>query len=182
MDGLILLSAARRVRPDAYGKPSALAVLRTLLAITLFPSRPLIEYNRKGMVGRDDPLFNFRYSARFYTSIYGMPAGAVVRMLRRNMIDSPNLTLSRPLEIPVLVGVGDQDELFSVDSSREFFDSLDGTRKHFVIFPGGRHASFPPEAWAPLAEWLRNEFPSAPSENGTRSATVVPGGPVHSKS
>ena len=161
IDGLILLSVGRQVRPGAYGKPSGRAVLRTLLAITLLRSRPLIEYRRKGMLGLNDPLFNFRYSAHFYTAMYGMPAGAVVRMVRQNVIDSPNLTASRPLAVPVLVGVGDQDELFSVDSSRAFFNSLNGSCKEFFVVPGGHHASFPSGSWSPVVTWLRTQFPGS---------------------
>ncbi|MGA7861000.1 MAG: alpha/beta fold hydrolase [Thermoplasmata archaeon] len=162
IDGLILLSAGRQIKPGAYSKPRARAVLKTLLGIALFPSRPLIEYNRKGMAGRNDPLFNFRYSARFYSAMYGMSPWAVVRMLRHNVIDSPNMTTSGTLEIPVLVGVGDQDELFSVDSSREVFDSIRGDRKEFLVVPGGHHASFPPGSWDRVVAWLRTQFPAAP--------------------
>jgi len=167
IDGLILLSAGRRVKPSAYSKPSAGAALKTLLAIALFPSRPLIEYNRKGMAGRNDPLFNFRYSARFYSAVYGMSPWAVVRMLRQNVIDSPNLTTSGTLDIPVLVGVGDQDELFSVDSSREVFASIHGDRKEFFVVPGGHHASFPPGSWDPVVAWLRTQFSAAPGETSS---------------
>ena len=159
IDGLILLSVGREIRPGAYRKPSARAVLKTLLAIAFFPSRPWIEYNRKGMGGRDDPLFNFRYSPRFYSAMYGMSPMAVVRMIRQNVIDSPNLTPAGGLEIPVLVGVGDQDELFSVESCRGFFDRFNGKRKEFLVVPGGHHASFPPGSWGPVAAWLKDQFP-----------------------
>lgn len=160
VDGLILLSMGRQVRPDAYGRPSPRVVLRTLLAISLFPRSPWIEYSRRGMLGRDDPLFNFRYTARFYSTLYGTSAGAVMRMLRKHEIDSPNLALLGARDIPVLVGVGDQDELFQVESARAFFESLPSRRKEFIIIPGGRHAAFPRGSWAPLIAWVRGQFPT----------------------
>ncbi|MFZ0829531.1 MAG: alpha/beta fold hydrolase [Thermoplasmata archaeon] len=162
IDGLILLSVGREIRPGAYSKPTARAVLKTLFAIAFFPSRPWIEYNRKGMGGRDDPLFNFRYSPKFYSAIYGMSPMAVVRMIRQNVIDSPNLATPSRLEIPVLVGIGDQDELFSVESSRGFFDRINGSRKEFLVVPGGHHASFPPGSWGPVGAWLEGQFPTVP--------------------
>ena len=161
IDGLILLSAARQVRPDAYDRLSAGATLRTLFGVTFFPSRPWIEYSRRGMLGVDDPLFNFRYSARFYSSFYAMSPLAVARMLSHHVIDSPNLTPPRTLEIPVLVGVGDQDELFSVESARSFFDRLPASCKDFFVVPDGHHASFPPGSWSPVIAWLKSQFPAA---------------------
>jgi acylglycerol lipase len=162
VDGVILLSGARRINPDAYQRPTARASLKALLGIALFRSRPLIEYYRKGMIGQGDPLFNFRYSARFYSAVYGTSPWVVLRMLRQNVIESPNMTLPRSIEIPVLVAVGDQDELFSVDSVREFSEQLNGTRKQFLEVPGGHHASFPPSSWAPVVAWLKSQFPAGP--------------------
>jgi pimeloyl-ACP methyl ester carboxylesterase len=52
VDGLVLLSMGRKVRPGAFVKPSAPAALKTLLGVTLFPGSPLIEYSRRGMTGR----------------------------------------------------------------------------------------------------------------------------------
>lgn len=159
--GLILLSGGRQVRPGVYGKPSAGEAFKMLLGVALFRSRPLIGYRREGMLGLDDPLFNFRYSARFYRAVYGMSPWAVVRMLRQNIIDSPNLTPSGTIEIPLLVGVGDHDELFSVESSRALFDSLRANRKEFFVVPGGHHASFPPGSWTPIVDWMKRQYPVA---------------------
>ena len=158
VDGLILLSAGRKIRPGAFVKPSASAALKTLLGVTLFPGSPLIEYNRRGMSGRDDPLFNFHYTARFYAAVYGRSAWSAVRMLGRNEIDSQNLVVSGRLNIPVLVGVGDQDEIFPVDSVRALFDGIECSRKEFIVIPGGRHAAFPEGSWAQLIVWLRRSF------------------------
>jgi acylglycerol lipase len=158
VDGLILLCMGRQIRPGAFVKPSASAALKTFLAITLFPRSALIEYSRRGMTGHDDPLFNFHYTARFYAALYGKSAWSVVRMLGKNEIDSPNLVVSGRPDIPVLVGVGDQDEIFPVDSARAFFDGIECSRKEFIVIPGGRHAAFPEGSWAPLIVWLRRSF------------------------
>jgi len=163
VDGLILLSAGRKVKPGAYSKPPASLALRTLLGITLLPRSPLIEYRRQGMGGRGDPLFNFHYTARFYSTLYGRSAWSVVRMLGRNEIESPNLVISGRADVPVLVGVGDQDELFSVDSVRAFFDSIGSSRKEFFVIPGARHATFPAGSWVPLIAWLERNFPARPT-------------------
>jgi acylglycerol lipase len=160
VDGLILLSGGRQVRPGAYGKPPPRVVLKTLLGIALFPHSPLIEYYRRGMMGRDDPLFNFRYTARFYSAIYGTSAWSVVRMFQKNEIESPNLTVLGKVDVPVLVGVGDQDEVFSVDSTRAFFENLSASTKDFIVIPGGRHASFPEGSWGTIVAWVRHHFPA----------------------
>jgi acylglycerol lipase len=160
VDGLILVSAGRTVRPGAYAKPTVGAALKALLGIAIFRTRRLIEYNRPGMLGRDDPLFNFRYTARFYSSVYGVSAGSVARMLRRNALDSPNLVIHGNPDLPLLVAVGDQDELFSVDSAQAFFSSLTCPRKEFIVIPGARHAAFPAGSWKPVVAWLGNRFPA----------------------
>jgi acylglycerol lipase len=159
---VVLLSGGRRIRPGVYRKPTARAAFRNLMAVALFRSRTWIEYSRQGMLGRDDPLFNFHYSVRFYSSVYGLKPWAIARMLRAGVIDSPYLTPTNSLEIPVLIGVGDQDELFTVDSSRELFDRLGAVRKAFLVIPGGHHASFPPGSWGPVVEWLRGQFGTQP--------------------
>lgn len=143
IDGLIILSAARRIRTGVYPKPSASAVVKTLLGVTLLRGTPLMEYHRTGQLGLDDPLFDFHYSARFYTALYGVGALRVINMLRDGVIDSPNLKFSGKLPIPLLVGVGEQDELFSAEAAKEFCDGVDCDDKEFFVIPGARHAAFP---------------------------------------
>ena len=159
VDGLILMSAARRIRAGAYPKPSAAATLKMLVGITVLKGSRLIEYSRSGQVGLDDPLFNFQYSARCYSGLYGVGAMKVARMMASGMIDSPNLDVGRRLEIPVLVAVGDGDELFSTEAAKEFFDTMDTGDKEFLVIPGMRHAVWPRGAYAPVADWLRRKFP-----------------------
>lgn len=155
VDGLVLLSAARRVRSGVYPSPSAGAALKALLGATLLKGTPLIKYRRSGMLGTDDPLFNFTYSARFYSVMYGVGALSVSRMTREGVVDSPNLRFDRELQIPLLVGLGDRDELFEVSSAKEFFGELPSREKEFFVVEGARHAFFPRDGWGPLISWLR---------------------------
>jgi len=158
VDGLVLLSGGNQVRPDANPKPTAARALKALLGVLLFRSSRLIEYRREWMLGLDDPLFNFRYTARFYATIYGMSPWSVLKMMGRNRIESPNLALVGRPHLPIWVGVGEQDELFSVESARAFCEGLASDRKAFIVIPGGRHPYFPPGCWSPLIAWLNKSF------------------------
>jgi acylglycerol lipase len=157
VDGVILLSAARKLRKRSYPRPSAAATLKALFGIAIFRGSPLIEYRREGMIGRSDPLFNFKYSARFYSVLYGTGALRVLGMYRSGVIDSPNLKLGEEskLAVPLIVGVGDQDELFATEAVKEFYDKINCDNKEFFTIPGGRHAVFPKDSWGPVSAWLR---------------------------
>ena len=65
INGLILLSASRTLKPNAYPKIHFLKQLKILLYSIVVPSKPVITYDREGLLGRDDPLFNFKYTFRF---------------------------------------------------------------------------------------------------------------------
>jgi len=158
VDGLILLSSARRIRTGVYAKPSTSALIKTLLGVALFRGTPLIEYRRSGQLGLDDQLFDFYYSARFYTALYGVGALAVMGMLRSGVIDSPNLKFEGKLPVPLLVGVGDHDELFSTEAAKEFCDGIECDDKKFIVIPGARHAFFPKGSWGPMVGWLGEKF------------------------
>jgi alpha-beta hydrolase superfamily lysophospholipase len=120
IDGLVLVSAARRIKTGVFAQPTTRALLRTLVGVAVLRGTPLIDYRRQGQLGLDDPLFNLRYSARFYSILYGVGALAVTRMMRSGLIDSPNLKFKQRLHAPLLVGIGDQDELFATDAAKEF--------------------------------------------------------------
>jgi acylglycerol lipase len=154
VDGLVLVSAAKRIRVGAYPRPKAGAMLRTLVGVAILRGTPLIEYRREGQVGLDDPLFNFRYSARFYSVLYGAGALKVMRMLREGYIDSPNATFNAKLRIPLFVAVGENDELFAAEGVKEFCDGIDCDDKEFHVIPGARHAVWPKGSFAPLIQWL----------------------------
>lgn len=159
MDGLVLVSAARQLRRGVYGKPKGRALLKTLLGVSLLHHRALIEYHRAGMTGQGDPLFNFAYSARFMSVLFGAPTLAVARMFREGDLASPNLEFRTKLPFPLVVGIGDQDELFPVESSRAFFASIPCDDKEFLVVPGAQHAVFPAGSWAPLILWAQKRFP-----------------------
>ncbi len=141
IDGVILLSGARTIRPEAYPKMSVLQKLKIGLWSLVSPSKPVIKYGRDGMVGLDDPLFNFRYTLRF------------MRMMNHKDMEIP-----KELYIPFFVGIGDSDELFSVDSCRELFEEIPSDQKEFHVFPGVTHTGFPQGSWVPLVTWLEKTF------------------------
>ena len=158
VDGLAIVSAAKRVRTGVYPKPKTGAMLKMLFGVAILRGSPLMEYRREGQAGIDDPLFNFHYSARFYTALYGVGALRVMRMLGSGMVDSPNLTFDEKLRIPLFVAVGDRDELFTTEGAREFCDGIDCDDKEFHAIQGARHAVWPPGSFTPLVEWLRKRF------------------------
>ena len=157
-DGLVLVSAARKIRTGVYPKPSAGAALKAMLGATILKGTPLIEYCREGQAGLEDPLFNFRYSARFYSLLYGAGALKVMGMMRSGMIDSPNLSFGGKLGVPLFVGVGEKDELFSEEAVQDFCSAIECDDKEFHVFPGASHASFPRGSWSPLTAWMDKRF------------------------
>lgn len=168
IDGLVLVSAARTLRRGVYAKPRGRALAKTLLGVTLLRHRSLIEYRRAGMTGQGDPLFNFEYSARFMSILFGAPALAVARMFREGDLESPNLRFREKVRVPLLVGVGDGDELFPEESARAFLDGIDADDKTFLEIPRAKHAFFPAGSWTPLVAWAAARFPT------TRSADRAP--------
>lgn len=101
VDGVVLLNGARTARPGAYPSMSVIQKLKILLSSLVSPGKPVIRYAREGMVKRDDPLLIFRYTLCFMR----IPA-------RRQM------AFQKAMNIPVVVGVCDSDELFSVEACR----------------------------------------------------------------
>ena len=88
-----------------------------------------------------DTLFNFRYTPRFLT-----------------MLEVKKLRLPKNLNIPVLVGVGDKDELFAIDKVKDFFDLVPGDKKEFLIMKNATHAKIPVECWEEIVAWLNKTF------------------------
>jgi len=93
------------------------------------------------MVGLDDPLFNFDYTLRF------------VRIVNLRDLELPEVK-----NLPVFVGIGDKDELFSVEDCRALYDEIPSNIKMFHVVKDGKHAEFPPGSWAPLGSWLKERF------------------------
>lgn len=141
VDGLVLLSAARTFKPGAYPKISLFNKLTILLNSIIWPSKPVINYFREGMQGTDDPLFNFKYTFRFM-----------------KIFSAKNLTLPEDLNFPIFIGIGEHDELFTVEAGRELFDEIPGENKEFYVAPGAKHAEFPDGSWNRLVSWLTENF------------------------
>lgn len=139
--GLVLLSGAYEGRPGVSAPLSFFDKARIVSCAVLRPSYRSVEYYRKGMKVSDDTLFNFRYTPRFVT-----------------MLDVKKLRLPANLNIPVLVGVGDKDELFAVDKVRDFYDSVPGDKKTFVVLEGATHANIPRESWERVVAWLDSTY------------------------
>jgi len=157
-DGVVLVSAARRMRTGVFPRPRTGAMVKALMGVAFFPGTPLIDYRREGQVGLDDPLFNFRYSARFYSVLYGAGALKVMQMFSSGNIESPNLDFGGKLLAPLFVAVGDADELFPADAVKEFCDGIDSDDKEFHVIAGARHAVWPRGSFTPLVQWLEKRF------------------------
>jgi pimeloyl-ACP methyl ester carboxylesterase len=141
ISGLILLSGAYEGR-KGLTKPPTLFQKTKILASSIFrPSYQAVEYYREGMNVSQDTLFNFRYTLRFLT-----------------MMDVKKLRLPSNLNIPVLVGVGDKDELFEVDKVKDFYNLIPGDKKEFFVMKNATHAKIPLESWKEIVAWLDKTF------------------------
>jgi len=141
ISGLILLSGAYEGR-KGLTKPVPFFQQARILASSIFrPSYPAVEYYRDGMNVSKDTLFNFRYTLRFLT-----------------MMDVKTLRLPKNLNIPVLVGVGDKDELFEVDKVKDFYNLIPGNKKEFFVMKNATHAKIPLESWEEIVAWLDKTY------------------------
>ena len=144
IDGLIFLSAGKTVKPGVYKSPTITQKLKILFSSILFPSKPVINYYREGMLGLDDPLFNFKYTLRFM-----------------RLVGFKDLDLSEAIECPILLGLGEHDEILSVESAQSLLDEISCKDKKFFIMPGAKHAvGFTEESFKELKSWLNTKFSS----------------------
>ena len=141
ISGLILLSAAREVRPGVYNKISISTKLKILLSSIIKPNKPVISYYRDGMTGLNNPLYNFKYTLRFMKNF-----------------SVKKLNFPEKFEIPIVIGIGEHDEIFTVESARSFFDEINSENKRFIVLPGAKHAEFPEGSWKELINWLISTF------------------------
>jgi len=141
--GLVLLSGAYEGRKGLTKPPTLYQKTKMLSSYIFRPSYQAVEYYREGMTVSQDTLFTYRYTPRFLT-----------------MLDVKKLRVPDNLNIPVLVGVGDKDELFEVDKVREFYDSIPGNKKQFFIMKNATHAKIPVECWEEIVAWLDKTFAS----------------------
>jgi acylglycerol lipase len=143
ISGLVLLSGAYEGRKGLSKPPTLFQNLKYLASSIFRPSYRAVEYYRDGMTVSQDTLFNFRYTVRFLT-----------------MLDVKQLRLPKTLNIPVLVGVGDKDELFEIDKVKEFYDLIPGDKKEFFIMKNATHAKIPLESWQEIVTWLNKTYAS----------------------
>jgi len=74
------------------------------------------------------------------------------------MLDVKQLHLPETMDVPVLVAVGDQDEMFAVEKVQEFFDQVPQADKEFLVWKGATHAEITREHWEQIVDWLDRKF------------------------
>lgn len=141
ISGLILLSGAYEGRKGLTKPPTFYQQARILASSVFRPSYQAVEYYREGMNVSSDSLFNYRYTLRFLT-----------------MMDVKQLRLPKDMNVPVLVGVGDRDELFEIDKVRDFYNLVPGDKKEFLIMKNATHAKIPHDCWEQIVAWLDRRF------------------------
>lgn len=141
ISGLILLSGAYEGKKGVSAPPTLFEKSKIIASSVVRPSVPVVEYFREGMTGINDSLFNFKYTLRFLS-----------------MLNVKELRLPLDLNIPVLVGVGDKDELFEVDKVKELYDAVPGNKKEFLVMHDTYHAKIPAESWQQLVVWLDKSY------------------------
>lgn len=139
--GLVLLSGAYEGK-KGLTKPTPIFQQTKILASSIFrPSYPVVEYYRDGMTVTKDSLFNFHYTLRFLM-----------------MLDVKKLRIQKNLNLPVLVGAGDKDELFEIDKVKDLYDSIPGNKKEFLVMKNTTHAKIPVESWNQVVDWIDRNF------------------------
>lgn len=139
--GLMLLSGGYEKKKTDSAPIPFLQKAKVLASSVFRPSHQAFEYYRENMTGSHDPLFNFKYTLRFLS-----------------MLDVTELILPESLNVPVLVAVGDQDELFTIESVEAVFDDVPGASKEFLVLQDTNHAAFPDASWQQLVAWLERNF------------------------
>lgn len=140
--GVVLLSGAYEGKTgNTIDQISFFQKMRIIASSIIRPSHQAIEYYRDGMLGMNDPLFNYKYTLRFLT-----------------MLDVRQLHLPENMNASVLVGVGDQDEMFDVDQVRELYELIPVANKEFLVWKGAKHAEIDREHWEQIVEWLDRSF------------------------
>jgi len=141
ISGLVLLSGAYEGRKGLSKPPTLFEKTRFIVSAVVRPSHQSYEYYREGMTVTKDSLFNLKYTPRFLM-----------------MLDVKTLRLPPGLDIPVLVGVGDKDELFTEEKVKEFYDLIPGNKKEFLVMKNTTHAVIPVESWMQVVDWLDRTY------------------------
>jgi acylglycerol lipase len=141
--GVVLLSGAYESKTgNSVDQLSLFQKARIFSSAIFRPSHQVVEYYRDDMLGMNDPLFSYKYTVRFLT-----------------MLDVKKLRLPATMNVPVLVAVGDQDEMFEVEKVREFYDQIPQTNKEFLVWKGATHANISRDNWEQIVDWLDRKFP-----------------------
>lgn len=141
INGLAMFSAAEETREAAGTSFSFMEKLKIFISSIFTPSKPVITYYREGMLGLNDPLFNFRYTLRFF-----------------NIFDTDTIELPIQVNYPVYMAIGENDELFSIKAARELYDKIQSNDKEFHVIEDAKHAEFPQNAFDHFVEWLKVRF------------------------
>jgi len=140
--GVVLLSGAYEGKAgNSVDKLSFFQKARILSSSIFRPSHQAVEYYRDDLRGLNDPLNCYKYTFRFLT-----------------MLDVKQLHLPPAMVVPVLIAVGDHDEMFAVEKVREFFDQVPQTDKEFLVWKGATHAEISREHWEQITDWLDRKF------------------------
>jgi acylglycerol lipase len=139
--GVILLSGAYEGRKGLSEPISTFEKARLLSSAVFRPSHPAAEYYRKGMTVTKDSLFTFKYTVRFLS-----------------MLDVKTLRIESAVDVPILVGAGDQDELFEVEKVKELYELIPGNKKEFIVMKNTTHAKIPVESWQQIVDWLDRTY------------------------
>ncbi len=59
---------------------------------------------------------------------------------------------------PVLIAVGENDELFPEDSAKGLLNEIDAKDKTMLVIPGAKHADYPPGSWTEVLKWLKTHY------------------------
>lgn len=145
INGVIFVSIGKFVKPDAYPPMSFSQKVKTLFKIIFAYGKPVLKYYREGMVGLNDPLFNFQYTPRFLNILNAK------RFIKK-------FKFTDRYNFPVLVCIADGDEIFSVESARAFYDEIICDNKDFTVIPHAKHAEYPEGSWKELIAWLNKNF------------------------
>ncbi|MCH7411390.1 hypothetical protein MM239_18500 [Belliella sp. DSM 111904] len=89
----------------------------------------------------EDSLFTMKYTPRFLM-----------------MLDVKTLRLPDDMKIPVLVGLGDNDELFTVEKEKELYELIPEDKKEFLVMENTTHSLIPRESWMQVVNWLDCTF------------------------
>lgn len=139
--GAVLLSGAYEGKEGVSKPPSILEQAQFFASAIVRPSHQSYHYYREGMTVTQDSLFNLRYTPRFLM-----------------MLDVKKLRLPSEMNIPVLVGIGDKDELFTVEKTKELYELIPGNQKEFLVMKNTTHADIPRESWMEIVEWLDRTY------------------------